>query len=278
VGRVNRMRTRSTFLVAVLTLAVVVTACSGSSNAADDTTTTAPTTTAPVATTAPSSVVPTTAAAPPTTETATSAPATGGCRTGTPNAVPAGATHQTTLDLDGDGKPDTLWLDAPKSGGERMGVVTAAGGGSTIDLSSASPIPESAFVVDADGKAPLEILTSDGRVGGLYAFVDCSIQVVKDVKGQPYRFDLGFGDYGTGVGCTTVDGVRYLTGLHALSDDGTTVKWTRTEILLDGLTAKNGKTQSGTFTHPSDDGAINLLHTLSCGQKTIEADGITVPE
>jgi len=239
---------------------------------------TAPTTGGP--STAPTSAgsVTSVASTAPTTAPRTTAAPSGGCRSGTPNAVPAGAAHQVTFDLDGDGKADTLWVDAPKSGGERMGVVTAAGGGSSIALGSASPIPESAFVVDADGKAPLEILTSDGRVGGLYAFVGCRLQTVANKQGKPYTFDLGFGDYGTGVGCNTIGGVRYLTGLGVKSDDGTTVKWTRTEIVLDGLHARNGSTQSGTFTRPRDAHAIELLHTLSCGTRTITANGITVPE
>jgi hypothetical protein len=56
------------------------------------------------------------------------------------------------------------------------------------------------------------------------------------------------------------------------------VDWTRTVIERDGLTARNGQTDEGRFERPSDDAAIDLLHTVSCDDVTINRDGIRQPE
>jgi hypothetical protein len=61
-------------------------------------------------------------------------------------------------------------------------------------------------------------------------------------------------------------------------DDGTVVDWTRTVIERDGLRASNGPTDEGQFRRPADDRAIELLHTVSCDDMTIDEDGIRQPQ
>jgi hypothetical protein len=101
---------------------------------------------------------------------------------------------------------------------------------------------------------------------------------VTNPEGEQYLFDLGFRGTGTGVGCHDAGGGRRLVGLNVTEDDGTTVSWTRTVIERDGLSASNGRTDDGTFAHGADDEAIDLLHTISCGDRTIADDGIQQPQ
>jgi hypothetical protein len=165
-------------------------------------------------------------------------------------------------------------VDEATPGHRQIGIVTAAGAISTLDVPSASPIPLSLFVVDADHAGGPEIFASDGRVAQLFTYVGCELEPVRNPQGNTYSFDLGFGENGTGVGCAALDGKPSLVGLKAVSDDGTTVHWTRTVIELDGTHASNGPTDSGTFTRPADAHAIDLLHTIACGDRTIGSDGI----
>jgi hypothetical protein len=101
---------------------------------------------------------------------------------------------------------------------------------------------------------------------------------VRDAQGAPYVFSLGFSGIGTGVGCVAIDGRKRLVGLDVTSDRGDTVEWSRTIVELQGATARNGATSSGTFTRPADDHAIDLLHQVTCGQLTMAADGLTAPQ
>jgi hypothetical protein len=157
-------------------------------------------------------------------------------------------------------------------------VRTAAGGGNVVDIESASPVGLTVLFADADGKPPVEALVSDNRTVQLWAFDDCKLQEVIGSDDKPYLFDLGFRGNGTGVGCVKVQGHRELVGLNITSNNGTDVKWTRTVIDLDGLHARNGHRDSGTFHRPQDNDAIELLSTVSCGNLTIAKDGLQEPE
>jgi len=155
--------------------------------------------------------------------------------------------------------------------------VTASGAASDVEVETGSPIPLSVLVVDADESPPVEVLVSDGRTVHLYEFVDCRIQPVLNVDRETYLFDLGFRGTGTGVGCAAIDGHRQLVGLLARPRSGNRVPWSRTVVHLHDLRATNGATDSGTFTSPTDDRAIQLLHEVSCGDLTMESDGLHEP-
>lgn len=92
------------------------------------------------------------------------------------------------------------------------------------------------------------------------------------------------GGYGTGVGCADADadadgdGRRDLLGLNVTGSSDTTVDWSRTIIERDGLQASNGATDTGTYQRPADDAQIELLYTVSCGDLTIDDDGIRQPQ
>ena len=266
-------------LAAVLATGLVAAACSGDDGeAADDTTTStrAPATTASAgpASTASAGTATTAAGGAGTTP---GTGAGGGCAGGAPQ-VPAGAAEGEVADVDGDGRADRAYVATGAEATRLVGIVTAAGGGAQVEVESASPQPLTVLVVDADEVPPAELFVSDGRTVRLWAFADCAIAPVANPEGAQYEFDLGFRGTGTGIGCRDADGGRQLVGLNVTEDDGTTVTWTRTVIERDGVAASNGATDEGTFTHGEDDAAIELLHTVSCGGLTIDADGIRQPQ
>jgi hypothetical protein len=182
------------------------------------------------------------------------------------------------VDVDGDGIADTAWLTGDANGTRELGVATAAGGGDVATIRSASPSPLTVLAADADGAAPVELFVSDSRTVQLWAFADCALRPVTDGEGEPYLFDLGLAGTGTGAGCVDAGGGRELVGLNITDDDGATVEWSRTVVEREGLTASNGETETGELHQPEDADAIELLHTVSCGDMTIDEDGITQPE
>ena len=250
----------------VLALVLVVAACSGDDDSADSDAA-APTTTEDDADV---TIEPST----------TTEPVAEGC------ADPASVREEPSnegdvVDLDGDRRPDTVWVASPGGGRRVLGVTTAAGGGDAVDIASASPVALNVLVADADETPPVELFVSDNRGVQLWAFADCRLQPVTDPDGQPYLFDLGLRGYGTGLGCVDADGDgrRDLVGLNAVGDDGRgAVEWTRTIVERDGLVASNGATDEGTYQSPADDADIELLRSVTCGDLTLDADGIPQPE
>ena len=202
-----------------------------------------------------------------------------GC-TGTPPTVGQPANKGAVVDVDGDRKRDTAWLASPGNGKREMGVLTAAGGGDKVQVDSASPVALTLLVADADNQAPVEFFLSDNRTVQLWAFADCKLQQVKDGRGAPYLFDLGFRGNGTGVGCVDADhdGDRDLVGLNVTKRTDTRVDWKRTIIERVALRAANGHSDTGHYALPADAAKVELLYTVSCGNLDIKRDGIRQPE
>jgi hypothetical protein len=199
---------------------------------------------------------------------------------GTP--PPAGSAQRQVGDLDGAG-PSTLWVgqirDGPPYQGRTdrlVGVTTAGGANSEVQVLSASPMPLTALAIDAQNDGGNQIIVSDGRGAHLYVFADCRVQTVLDGQGAPFLFDLqNLRDRGTGVGCSDLGDGRRLVGLQALQDGG---QWTvrRTVIDLHGTLATIG--QSDTVTAASaQDPAVTSAQTISCGDLTISKDGVQQP-
>lgn len=180
--------------------------------------------------------------------------------------------------MDGDEKADTVWINTV-NGKTTVGVRTAAGGGSTIEYESASPIPRSALVANVDEKGPVEIIVSDGRGASLYAFSDCEIKPVLNEQGETYEFDLqNLRGHGTGIGCVPTKEGRRLVGLEVTDQSATKVVWQSTVIELDGLKATNGIKRTGSYTLPSEKAKAELLHEVTCGKRTMKTDGVTERE
>ena len=236
---------------------VALGACSDSGNgksAATSTSVSSPTSSSSTATTQPQS--------------GTTAPT--GCP-GTKGSVPTGVASRTMGDVDGDGKADTLYTFTGESGVRHFGLVTATGYLSEWTTPNASPVAPSVLgVVDADQDGHAEVFVNPGRKVNVLTFADCRLQPYLNKQGQPYEFSIGFGAIGTGVGCIDADddGTRDLVGLDAKDEGNGKVQWTRTIVTLHGTQARNGATQSGTYTSPADDAKIKLLHEVTCGDDT----------
>lgn len=269
---------RTTRLLLAGTVAAgLLAGCSSDGSDAAPTTTTAAATSAPGATTETTTTVaagPTTTVASTTTAT-TSPPCTSGAA-----EPPAGAATREIADVDGDATPDQVWIAQAEDGSVEVGITTAAGGGATAPFDSASPVRRSVLVVDADDQGPIELFFDDGRLVQLHAFVDCRIVPVTNPEGETYTFGLGFTDVGTGIGCVDTDEGRRLVGLDVDEEaaEGDTVGWSRTIVELDGTEASNGPVETGTYTRPEDDAAIELLRAVTCGDLTMADDGVTAPQ
>jgi hypothetical protein len=228
-------------------------------------TTPAPTATAP----APQTIGPGPGA--PVTPSASPEPAAAGC-TGPGDAPPAGAATVRTIDLDGDGTPDTLWI-ASDGSTRTLGMTTTAGATATVPIDLAGPAGTTAFALHPDPAGPVEVLLSDNRVADLLLVRDCALVAATDAKGAPWRFDQGFAGQGTGVGCLDLegDGVLDLVGLNLVDD---VVR--RTAIDVTGTVAAAGVSDEVTLA-PGDEAARETAQSLTCGDRTAAADGVHEP-
>ena len=211
--------------------------------------------------------------------------AAAGC---TPGGIPppAGAGMRQVADLDGDGRPDTLWVGQFQDGDGRInrvvGITTASGANSDAQISSASPMPLTALAIDAQSDGGNQIIVSDGRSARLYTFAECRLQAVVDGGGAPFVFDLqNLRDHGTGVGCSDLGPPsvgRHLVGLQALRSPPDSGQWTvrRTAIELHGTLATIGQSDTVTATSAQDPAATSA-QTISCGDLTIGKDGVQQP-
>jgi hypothetical protein len=272
-------RTLSLSLAALATTALLLTGCSG---AGDDPspTTTSSSPTSPSPSSDPSGSA-TSASPSPTAEPSSSAttpaasPGTGCPAAG--DGVPQGASSTEVVDVDGDGRPDTAWLTA---GADRaFGITTASGATFSAPITSASPIPASAVVgsvatTDA-GDVPIALVDL-GREAQLFALTDCTVTQTTDPSGQPYVFDRGFGDQGTGVGCSDVDGAARLAGLLATQEgDGWTVTRTLIDLSEGGRVAANGTVAVVAEEAAADDAVVTTAQEVSCGDLVAGAGGLT---
>ena len=199
-----------------------------------------------------------------------------GHRAGCPSVgkqIPPGTNTAQTVDVDGDGRPDTEWIaQGPDAQGRvPFGVRTASGAViSSAIPSTGSPVPRSVMFADVTGSGEIIALASDGRQVPLFAVSDCQLIAEQNQQGRQYTFDLGFTGYGTGVGCADADGdgVRELLGLKLNTDAGTVE---RTIIELQGPQARNGATSSVPVTSDQD---RQLATSVTCGQLTMAANGV----
>jgi hypothetical protein len=149
-----------------------------------------------------------------------------------------------------------------------FGIRTASGGVFSATINSASPVARSVMFADVTGHGEVIALASDGRQVLLYAVSNCEIVPEKNVQGQQYAFDLGFTGYGTGVGC--VNG--HLVGLKYVKSSNGEGTIQRTIVTLNGPNARNGATDSVPAT---DANLIDEAQSVSCGDQTLAADGVT---
>jgi len=228
-----------------------------------------PASSAASSTTAPTTTAPTTTAAPPAAPTA--APVANGCAAAG-SGVPADATSKPIIDVDRDGRADTGWIN----GSANFGITTASGATFSIPMELAGGGPRSVLVENTDGKGTIAALASDGRTVELLLVKNCGLFPAKNVQGANYEFDLGFRGTGTGVGCSQVAGTsgRSLVGLNVhLDGAGRPQDVQRTQIILDGTSARNGATD--TIPAAGNPAAVQSGSQISCGDLTMNRDGVS---
>ncbi|MDF9877065.1 hypothetical protein [Cellulosimicrobium cellulans] len=209
----------------------------------------------------------------------TSTPAAKGCPAAG-DGVPAGAGTHEIVDVDGDGRPDTAWLTG---GADRaFGITTASGATFSAPIESASPVAASAvvqLVAAGDATAPIALVDT-GREVLLFSAADCAVTPTQNAQGEQYTFDKGFTGFGTGVGCTEVDGELHLAGLNAVSDDGTAFTVSRTFVDLDAgaQTATNGEEETVAQDAAPDDPVVTTAQETTCGDLVAGQDGPAEPQ
>ncbi len=209
------VRRRLAVLVSAALVALAAAGCSGAGG--DDGTAGPPTSPVPTAT-------------PTAGPTSTPPPSSSGDGCPAGGQVPDGAASAPTVDLDGDGQADTLWLAGVPD--RTLGVRTASGAVLASRFSNGAPFAATAMGQRlADGSAI--VLLDTGRSVALYAVVDCELVATTNVQGAQDTFDLGFSGNGTGVSCADVGAGVQLVGLNALpADSDSTFQVTRTPIKL----------------------------------------------
>lgn len=223
------------------------------------------------ATTAPASSGSTTSAVTP----ASGAVGVGCAPAGT--GMPAGAVSGPTVDVDGDGRADSVWLQRNADGTQLAGITTASGATFGAPYSSASPLPRRILVENVNGAGTIAAIVSDGRQAGLFTVVSCSLVPARNPQGARYTFDLGFGDGGTGIGCSRVAGTSGpgLVGLKLNRDGaGKPVTVTRTAIRLDGSSASNGVSDTVDVSGDPTGPAATTATQITCGDLTMQANGV----
>ena len=224
------------------------------------------------------SASPTTSAAPtssaPSAEPSPTATATtgAGCAP-TETVAPAGVTAVQVIDVDGDGRPDTAWI----SGGANrsFGITTASGATFSSPINTASPIPAQGVVNVVGADSTPIALVDVGREALLYSLADCAVTQTKDSAGAPYTFDRGFGDQGTGVGCTESGGALQLAGLLATEQGaGWTVTRTFVDLSQKGAVATNGEKTVVATDAAASDPVVVTAQEVSCGDLVAGQDGL----
>jgi hypothetical protein len=216
--------------------------------------------------------------------TAPAARAAAGCPPGG-SSPPAGAAERQFGDLDGDGQPDTLWIgdvqDANGATTRLVGITTASGANTAVQISSASPMPLRALAIDAQDNGGHQVIVSNGRSAHLYVLADCQLQTVVDTYyGRPFVFDLAnLAGHGTGIGCSDLGPPsvgRHLVGLQARPTQRG--EWTvhRTEIDINGTRATIGQYDILTAASAQDP-VVTSAQTISCGDLSIDQDGVQEP-
>jgi hypothetical protein len=192
-------------------------------------------------------------------------------------AVPSGAVTKPTVDVDGDGRPDTAFIVGPAagSGAVTFGVRTASGAVLSAPFDSASPVSRSVLFADVTGHGEVIALADDHRQVQLWAVSDCQLVREQNVQGQQYAFDLGFTGYGTGVGCVdaNADGTPDLVGLKYVPEQQGAGTVQRTIVVLSGQQARNGATDTVVVTRAD---MAQEAQSVTCGDRTTAADGVTL--
>jgi len=270
-------------------LGAVLAGCAGGGQ-----TQTAPTPAAPQPVTTPAAPAPATTSAAPVpapapAATAASAPSPAatpppqGCAPGPDDATfdPQGAAGPLTGDVDGDRLPDQVYVEGLGAADRlpRLVVRTAAGAVRRLEIEARRPQDAGVYgVVDADDDGREEIFVRSSTVPStgvssipvvwLAVLEDCDLVFVENAEGKPYAFLVGPDEQGAraGVGCVDVDGddALDLVGLSLTPRDGGHT-YTRTVVEIDGASASNGATDTGSSDQPIPPEVSCSVHAFADG-------------
>jgi hypothetical protein len=159
-------------------------------------------------------------------------------------SLPAGANKAKTVDVDGDGRSDTLW-----NSGDRFGVHTASGATfSGAFANIGGPAASVETITLGDGS---KVIMELGRLDYVNAVINCKIVATKNKQGHQYAFDHGFLRAGASWGLATINGKKQLVGLQlktvSAADGFYGVVQTPIVLHEHGKRATNGKV--GDLTH-----------------------------
>lgn len=171
------------------------------------------------------------------------------------------------------GQAATLWLSDTK-----VGIQTPQGY-SAAAIESPSPLQRSALMIDAQQDGKYQVIVDTGREAILYVVSGCTIAPAVDEQGLSFRFDIGHRRaVGDGIGCSDLGDGRHLVQLLQLRDDrdNPLMAVRRTEVDLDGPLATIGRSDTVTATSEQDS-AWTTAAAISCGDLTMERDGIAAP-
>jgi hypothetical protein len=185
--------------------------------------------------------------------------------------MPAGAVTHSTIDVDGDGLPDTEWMsDTPTL---TFGVTTASGATYSFPMATASPAPRVGFIARLNNHR-IVALIDDNRAAYVYFFVNCGWVETKDSHGN--QFILDFNDLagtGSGVGCS----FGYVVSFQATQTGST---WTVTKRPLNlnatGSYATYGAPVTVGTGLASSDSRVKVAKSLTCEAVTVANGGVTI--
>ncbi len=176
------------------------------------------------------------------------------------------------VDVDGDGRPDTLTL-APGSPAT-LAVQQSTGGLAQAALSTTGP-DVAVLPVETDGSPGAELLVitrgavgTDGSVGmdgALYDVQGCTLGPVLNVQGQPYTFEIGSSQADAvraGVSCQG----GALFGVTSARDAAGNWSVLRTPVSSADGRARNGAPVRSALA--ADDPTADALRLASCGTAT----------
>lgn len=219
----------------------------------------------------------TTTSAPATTSAGARPTTSAGCPATPGVTTPAGADVREVVDVDGDGRPDQAWLTGGAD--RRFGISTASGATFSVAIASASPLPAAAVVGVVQGDQPIALVDL-GREALVYSLDGCAVTAPTNAQGTPYTFDRGFGDAGTGVGCSQDGAVLRLAGLDAVQAADTTYTVTRTWVDLskDGRKATNGAKATVATGAAGTEAVVTTAQEVTCGNAVAGKDGPVEPQ
>jgi hypothetical protein len=214
-------------------------------------------------------VTPTPSAA--STPTNTGTPTAAGCSANSAT-MPAGAVSHSTIDVDGDGLPDTEWIsDSPVL---EFGVTTASGATFSYPVATASGAGREGFIARLNDHRIVS-LVDDNRAAYVHFFVNCAWVETKTPQGQPYPLDFNdFSSTGSGVGCS----LGYVVQYQATNSGGSyTVTQTPVNLNGDGSRGTPGTTTTVVTGVPATDPRVKVAQELSCLAVTPANGGVSIP-